>query len=97
MKKNRFKYIVLIALLLVSIKAVTQPPPPGLECCDELLEITGDMNVYNECRNSSNPGAYCTAALPVDHSNYFLVFAIGFGIVLASFVIFEIRHKKTPV
>lgn len=59
-------------------------PPPGLACCDELYNNTGDIEAYEECKNSPNPAAYCP--LPVDNSIYIYISIVA-GVTLASFVI----------
>nr|WP_288834441.1 hypothetical protein [uncultured Flavobacterium sp.] len=93
------KYIFLIFCLFVGVVAVAQgiPPPDGLECCDLLLEQTGDLDLYTRCRDSSNPNAFCSAALPIDDSVYILLAGVS-GVVLAFFVIHKkVKYKKTPM
>lgn len=95
------KYVFFIACFFVSfttsLEVVAQPPPDGLTCCDKLLEETGDIDAYDACTNSSNPNAYCAAALPIDNSIYILMASISGG-ALASFVIYRRTiRKKTPM
>lgn len=99
MKKIRYKYFI-IAFLFVGFEAVAQSPPWGLNCCVDLEPEGTDppSAEYLRCMEmeEADEGSYCRGVLPIDDSVYILVAGVG-GVMLASFAIFKIRHKKTPM
>lgn len=96
------KYIFLITFLFFGVFSEAQgiPPPEGLNCCVDLEPEEGQLPSpeYERCMamEAADEGSYCRGVLPIDNSIYVLVAGVG-GVVLASFVIFKIRHKKTPM
>ncbi|MGM8362331.1 hypothetical protein ACSV4D_10490 [Flavobacterium sp. ARAG 55.4] len=101
MKKIRYKYFV-IALLLVGLRVVAQPPSPvGLGCCKDYEPEGTDppSQQYLDCieAETEEPGSYCNPIVPIDNSIYVLITGLAGGVLVLLVVYRGIKRKKTPM